>query len=59
MLAHQITGKKHLRTILREMEGIANECLNQLESFTNKLVPSEPAEIAKEIWDRVRCRVDY
>ncbi|KAI8823395.1 uncharacterized protein EV422DRAFT_520900 [Fimicolochytrium jonesii] len=48
----QITGRKHLRTILREVEGAANLCLNELESFTSKLVPNEPAAIAKSTWDR-------
>lgn len=48
----QVNGRKHLRTMLREVEGISNMCLNELESFTSKLVPAEPASVAKEIWDR-------
>ncbi|KAI9102857.1 hypothetical protein DFS34DRAFT_610811 [Phlyctochytrium arcticum] len=48
----QVTGRKHLRTILREMEGAANTCLNELESFTSKLVPAEPATVARTTWDR-------
>ncbi|KAI9006190.1 hypothetical protein BC832DRAFT_584088 [Gaertneriomyces semiglobifer] len=48
----QINGRKHLRTILREIEGAANQCLNELEGFTSKLVPNEPAAVAKQTWDR-------
>ncbi|KAI8825728.1 uncharacterized protein EV422DRAFT_513985 [Fimicolochytrium jonesii] len=48
----QVNGRKHLRTILREVEGAANTCLNDLESFTTKLVPAQPAAIAKTTWDR-------
>ncbi|KAI8589480.1 hypothetical protein BDZ88DRAFT_418332 [Geranomyces variabilis] len=48
----QINGRKHLRTVLREVEGAANACLNELESFTTKLVPAEPATVAKTTWDR-------
>ncbi|TPX73017.1 hypothetical protein SpCBS45565_g00104 [Spizellomyces sp. 'palustris'] len=48
----QINGRKHLRTILREVEGAANGCINELETFTSKLVPNEPASIAKQTWDR-------
>ncbi|KAJ3088947.1 hypothetical protein HK102_007578 [Quaeritorhiza haematococci] len=48
----QINGRKHLRTVLREVEGVANTCINDLETFINRLVPSEPAIIAKEMWER-------
>ncbi|KAI8829985.1 hypothetical protein BJ741DRAFT_621342 [Chytriomyces cf. hyalinus JEL632] len=48
----QINGRKHLRTILRELEGFANMALIDLEAFTCRLVPQEPASIARIIWDR-------
>jgi hypothetical protein len=48
----QINGRKHLRTIMREVEGAANTSLNELESFVNRLVPEEPAKIARQTWDR-------
>ncbi|KAJ3235799.1 hypothetical protein HDU81_000155 [Chytriomyces hyalinus] len=48
----QINGRKHLRTILRELEGFANMALIDLETFTCRLVPQEPASIARIIWDR-------
>ncbi|KAJ3029724.1 UNVERIFIED_CONTAM: hypothetical protein HDU68_011340 [Siphonaria sp. JEL0065] len=46
------TGRKHLRTILRELEGFQNMALIDLESFTCRLQPREPAVIARVIWDR-------
>ncbi|KAJ3417561.1 hypothetical protein HDV05_000018 [Chytridiales sp. JEL 0842] len=48
----QISGRKHLRTILREVEGAANIAMNDLDSFIGRLVPSEPAVIAKTTWER-------
>ncbi|KAJ3044205.1 hypothetical protein HDV00_002883 [Rhizophlyctis rosea] len=48
----QVNGRKHLRTILREIEGAANSSLIELESFTSRLVPAEPAAIARATWDR-------
>ncbi|KAJ3287746.1 hypothetical protein HK104_008472 [Borealophlyctis nickersoniae] len=48
----QINGRKHLRTVLREIEGAANSSINELESFTARLVPQEPAGIARATWDR-------
>ncbi|KAI8912732.1 hypothetical protein EDD86DRAFT_188494 [Gorgonomyces haynaldii] len=48
----QVTGRKHLRTIMREVEGVANVSLNELETFVSRLEPNEPAQIAKQIWDR-------
>ncbi|KAJ3196732.1 hypothetical protein HK101_007964 [Irineochytrium annulatum] len=48
----QISGRKHLRTILREMEGAANSCMNELEGFIGKLHPAEPALVAKTTWER-------
>ena len=48
----QITGRKHLRTLLREIEGAANQALNDLDSYIGRLVPSEPAVIARTTWDR-------
>ncbi|KAJ3328754.1 hypothetical protein HDU76_009342 [Blyttiomyces sp. JEL0837] len=48
----QVTGRKHLRTILREVEGAANISINDLETFTSRLVPAEPAIIAKTTWER-------
>ncbi|KAI9341907.1 hypothetical protein BDR26DRAFT_859777 [Obelidium mucronatum] len=49
---NQINGRKHLRTTLRELEGFQNMCLIDLESFTARLQPQEPASIARIIWDR-------
>jgi hypothetical protein len=48
----QISGRKHLRTILREVEGAANTAMNDLDAFVGRLVPSEPAVIAKTTWER-------
>jgi phage gp37-like protein len=47
----QITGRKHLRTITREIEGISNSVLVELEIFCGKLFPSEPAAVATVIWE--------
>ncbi|KAI9362977.1 hypothetical protein DFJ73DRAFT_620638 [Zopfochytrium polystomum] len=48
----QVSGRKHLRTILREIEGAANQSLNDLETFTSRLVPAEPAAVARHTWER-------
>ncbi|KAI8800537.1 hypothetical protein BJ742DRAFT_685972 [Cladochytrium replicatum] len=48
----QVTGRKQLRAILREVEGVANNAIGELENFINKLVPSEPAVVAKAMWER-------
>ncbi|KAJ3112410.1 hypothetical protein HDU96_004589 [Phlyctochytrium bullatum] len=48
----QISGRKHLRTVLREVEGAANSCLAELEAFISKLHPQEPALVAKTTWER-------
>ncbi|KAI8622603.1 hypothetical protein BC830DRAFT_1057039 [Chytriomyces sp. MP71] len=48
----QVNGRKHLRTVMRELEGYANMALIDLEAFTCRLVPQEPAGIARIIWDR-------
>lgn len=48
----QITGRKHIRTIMREVEGAASGCVLELENFINKLEPPEAAVIGREIWDR-------
>ncbi|KAJ1533012.1 hypothetical protein HK096_005834 [Nowakowskiella sp. JEL0078] len=48
----QITSRKPLKVILREIEGVANGCINELEAFINKLAPNEPAIIAKNTWER-------
>ena len=48
----QITGRKHLRTILRELEGIASQAHTELESFVSKLEPIESAQVGLSIWDR-------
>ncbi|KAJ3380992.1 hypothetical protein HDU92_005656 [Lobulomyces angularis] len=47
----QINCRKHLRTILREIEGISNSCLNDLEAFTLKLEPQKLALVGREIFD--------
>lgn len=47
----QITGRKHLRTITREIEGVSNQVLVDLETFTAKLFPREPAAVAMTIWE--------
>jgi len=48
----QVTGRKHLRTITREVEGISNMCLVELECFIGKLYPREPAEVGILIWEQ-------
>ena len=48
----QVTGRKHLRTVLREVEGAANSSKVELDAFTSRLVPAEPATIARITWDR-------
>ncbi|KAJ3094483.1 hypothetical protein HDU96_001660 [Phlyctochytrium bullatum] len=48
----QITGRKHLRAILREIEGHANSALVDLDGFIAKLHPAEPAQIARAAWER-------
>ncbi|KAI8924845.1 hypothetical protein BC831DRAFT_463415 [Entophlyctis helioformis] len=48
----QVNGRKHLRTIMREVEGAANAAMNELDAFISKLEPSEPAQIGRQIWDR-------
>lgn len=47
----QINGRKHLRTISRQLEGISNSCLVELEAFVAKLFPKEPANVALVIWE--------
>ncbi|KAJ3207692.1 hypothetical protein HDU67_007285 [Dinochytrium kinnereticum] len=48
----QISGRKHLRTILREVEGAANAAMTELENFIGRLHPNEPALVAKTTWER-------
>ncbi|KAJ3074658.1 hypothetical protein HDU98_010654 [Podochytrium sp. JEL0797] len=48
----QLNGRKHLRTVLRELEGFQNMALIDLEGFTSRLQPQQPAAIAKIIWER-------
>ena len=47
-----MVGRKHLKTIMREVEGAANTCLNDLEVFVNRLVPLEPASSGLITWER-------
>ena len=48
----QITGRKHLRTIMREVEGCASAAQNDLEGFVSRLEPAEAAVIGTQIWER-------
>ena len=48
----QVTGRKHLRTIIREVEGLASEATIELDSFISRLEPPEAALVGKQIWDR-------
>jgi hypothetical protein len=48
----QITGRKHLRTITREIEGLASEATIELDGFISRLEPPESAKVGKEIWTR-------
>ena len=48
----QITGRKHLRTIMREVEGAANTSYTELEAFLSKLEPIETAKLGLEVWNR-------
>ncbi|KAJ3138184.1 hypothetical protein HK100_012931 [Physocladia obscura] len=45
-------SRKHLRTVLRELEGFANIAVIDLDTFTARLQPREPAAVARIIWDR-------
>jgi hypothetical protein len=48
----QVTGRKHLKTIMRQVEGCASESLSELEGFISRLEPAEAAAIGKQVWDR-------
>ena len=48
----QITGRKHLKTIMRQVEGFANESLLELEKFISRLQPAEAAAAGRKIWER-------
>ncbi|KAJ3098400.1 hypothetical protein HDU97_004028 [Phlyctochytrium planicorne] len=48
----QINGRKHLRVIMREIEGAANSAANDLDAFISRLHPYEPALLAKTTWER-------
>ncbi|KAL2912516.1 Guanylate-binding protein 6 [Polyrhizophydium stewartii] len=48
----QINGRKHLRTIMREVEGVANIAMNELDQFVSKLEPAEAAQVGRQVWDR-------
>ncbi|KAJ2991463.1 hypothetical protein HDV02_003768 [Globomyces sp. JEL0801] len=48
----QVTGRKHLRTMMREVEGIAATSLNELDSFVSRLEPASAAVTGRQIWDR-------
>ncbi|KAI9209437.1 uncharacterized protein BJ171DRAFT_418838 [Polychytrium aggregatum] len=48
----QINGRKPLPQIMQEVESAANTAIDELEGFVNRLVPSEPAVVAKTIWER-------
>lgn len=36
----QITGRKHLKTILREIDSISNTCISLIDDYNKKLAPS-------------------
>ena len=48
----QITGRKHLKTIMREVDGFASQAQNDLDSFISRLEPPEAAQVGRQIWDR-------
>ncbi|KAJ3209135.1 hypothetical protein HDU67_006380 [Dinochytrium kinnereticum] len=48
----QISGRKHLRAILRDIEGAASSAVTDLDTFISKLHPHEAALIAKSTWER-------
>jgi hypothetical protein len=48
----QVTGRKHLRTILRQISGIANAKYAALQEFVNKLSPPEAAMVGITVWHR-------
>ncbi|KAJ3357142.1 hypothetical protein HDU83_008649 [Entophlyctis luteolus] len=43
---------KHLRTVLRELEGFAHMAEVDLEAYTCRLQPREPVAIARLLWQR-------
>lgn len=45
-----ISSKRPLLGVLKEVEACAFESIRDLEVFVNKLVPREPASIAKTTW---------
>lgn len=48
----QVTGRKHLKTIMREIEGRCAVAVNELDGFVAKLEPKEAAAAGRVVWDR-------
>ncbi|TPX32424.1 hypothetical protein SmJEL517_g04469 [Synchytrium microbalum] len=48
----QISGRKHIKSIMSEVETVAGQARGELEGFVSKLEPAEPAGVAKQLWDR-------
>lgn len=45
-----LSSKRPLGGVLKEIEACAHESIRELEAFVNRLVPREPASIAKTTW---------
>ncbi|TPX51739.1 hypothetical protein SeMB42_g00870 [Synchytrium endobioticum] len=48
----QVSGRKHIASIMNEVHTIAAEAQDELEAFVSKLEPSEPASVGKQLWKR-------
>lgn len=45
-----LTSKRPLGGVLKEIEACASDSIKELEAFVSRLVPREPASIAKMTW---------
>ena len=45
-----LSSRRPLGGVLKEIESCAHESIRELEAFVNRLVPREPASIAKSTW---------
>ena len=48
----QITAKKNLKTIMREIEECASPSVNELDEFLSRLEPVEASVVGRQLWDR-------
>ncbi|KAK5669722.1 hypothetical protein QVD99_004108 [Batrachochytrium dendrobatidis] len=52
-LPTQITGRKPLEAIMREVERVAIPAVHDLDSFVSRLEPPGPACVGRQYWDRM------